>query len=633
MDNQVPPPQQPSAPSPPRQTPAEHAAAAFAPQDIPVTPVLVRGPLIATPLDPPSSPAPAPSPAPPSSSSDSNSSPLPVNAEQAPPAGNALPPPSAPAEAKQPPGAGQVEAVSVRIELGEQEQKDAEEWQRERIERKLRGEYERAQRGLAEIINENLDQPMRLNAIRILGATHTRPSFLSRIFAPHLTSLPPPSFLSSSFPPTSPTAATDPISAYTLRSVLKTSQEIVANLEKFDIFRTLSASIEKPLSVLAHPEEVDLVLRVTEAPRYFLRTATDVGDGEGSATATAKIRNAFGGGETVEGNMSFGTRTKNAFQVRLDTPLFSSPTTRFDLTAFQAQRDLNFYASCMEGTKGLMARVRGLSPYGVHEVAYEAVLRQVGEIAPGASMSIRNSAGPSTKSALSHTFTHDTRDDPFLSTRGAFVKLRQEYAGLGGDAAFVKAEGEGSLSRPLLPSAAANGGAWKGWSYSLSGRAGVLFPLFSPSSPSPSSAASKTAGPRTSLFSDRFHLGGPTSVRSFRPNSMGPRDSADYVGGDAFYALGASLLAPFPFIKKEKRGSWWETNLRSHLWVNAGKLIPTGSPCCSLLTLPPSLTAGVGVMYRHSLVRIEANVGVPLVQHRGEGGVKGLQFGLGLSFL
>ncbi|GAA5826820.1 hypothetical protein JCM11251_002906 [Rhodosporidiobolus azoricus] len=623
MENKAPPPPPasaaPATAAPPRQTPAEHAAAAFAPQDVAVPPFLVRGPLISTSLDSPASSSPSPSAAPAPSSQAHSSPTAPVNAYQAPPTKNALPPPSSPEEAQQPPGAGIVEAVSVKIELGEQEQKDAEEWQRERIERKLRGEYERAQRGLAEIVNENLDQPLRLNAIRVLGATHTRPSFLSRIFAPYLTSLPPPSFLSSSFPP-----AAEP-TPHTLRSVLKTSQEVTSTLEKFDIFRNLSASIEKPASMLAHPEEVDLVLRVTEAPKYFLRTATDVGDGEGSATATAKIRNVFGGGENVEGNLSFGTRTKNAFQVRYDTPLLSSPTTRFDLTAFQANRDLNFYASCMEGTKGLMARVRGMSPYGVHEVAYEAVLRQVGEIAPAASLSIRNSAGPSTKSALSHTFTHDTRDDPFLSTRGAFLKLRQEYAGLGGDASFIKAEGEGSMSRPFSSSSQ----AWQGWSYSLSGRAGVLLPFSSKTS----SSATKSSSTRTSLFSDRFHLGGPTSVRSFRPNSMGPRDSADYVGGDAFYALGASLLAPFPFIKKEKRGSWWETNLRSHLWVNAGKLIPTGAPYSSLLTLPPSLTAGLGVMYRHSLVRIEANVGVPLVQHRGEGGVKGLQFGLGLSFL
>jgi hypothetical protein len=166
-------------------------------------------------------------------------------------------------------------------------------------------------------VNENLDVPLRLNAIRVLGATQTRPSFLSRIFAPHLVSLPPPSFLSASYPPPSLSAEPTP---QTLRSVLKTSQQVVDTLTAHDIFRTLSASIERPASVLAHPDEVDLVLRVTEAPKYFLRTATDVGDGEGSATATAKIRNALGGGETVEGNLSFGTRTRNAFQVRLLLP-------------------------------------------------------------------------------------------------------------------------------------------------------------------------------------------------------------------------------------------------------------------------------------------------------------------------
>ncbi|GAA6024575.1 hypothetical protein JCM10207_008658 [Rhodosporidiobolus poonsookiae] len=603
----APPPSAPSpAPPPRRQTPAEHAQHAFAPQHIPTPPVVLQGPLIATPEHSPAAaiqPSPVPSPSP--------SAPA-----QAPPAGDALPPPEPVPELVAPPGQGEVEAVSVKIELGDQDQKDAEQWNRERIERKMKSDYERARQGLAEIVGDNLDQPLRLNAIRVLGAKHTRPSFLSRLFAPYLSPLPPPSFLASTFP------STPEPSPHTLRSVLRTSQDVVDTLAKFDIFRTMDAAIERPASVLAHPDEVDLVLRVTEAPKYFLRTATDVGDGEGSATATAKIRNALGGGETVEGNLSFGTRTKNAFQLRCDTPILASPTTHFDFTLFQAQRDLNFYASCTEATRGLMARVRTLSAYGAHELAYEAVLRQVGDIASSASMSIRNSAGPSVKSSVSHTFTHDTRDDAFIATRGAFVKLKQEYAGLGGDASFVKAEAEGSLSRPLSAS-------WPSWSYSLSTRSGLLFPF--PTSSSSSSTPSR--GTRQSLFSDRFHLGGPTSVRSFRPNSMGPRDSGDYVGGDAYWALGASLLAPFPFIKKEKRGSWWEQNLRSHLWINAGKLIPTGSPYSSLLSTPPSLTAGFGVMYRHSLVRIEANVGVPLVMHKGEGGVKGLQFGLGLSFL
>jgi outer membrane protein assembly factor BamA len=35
-------------------------------------------------------------------------------------------------------------------------------------------------------------------------------------------------------------------------------------------------------------------------------------------------------------------------------------------------------------------------------------------------------------------------------------------------------------------------------------------------------------GGRPTLFSDRFQLGGPTSVRMFRANSMGPRDGGKH---------------------------------------------------------------------------------------------------------
>ncbi|KPV72638.1 uncharacterized protein RHOBADRAFT_29811 [Rhodotorula graminis WP1] len=493
----------------------------------------------------------------------------------------------------------------------------------------MRGEYERAGKHLAEIVHDNLDTPLRLNAIRIFGAKSTRPSFLSRIFAPYLSPLPPPSFLAATFAPDAPA----PPSQHTLRSLLQATRDLSSTLDKFDLYRGVEATIERSDSVLSEREDVDIVLRVQEAPKYFLRTATDVGDGEGNATGTAKIRNAFGGAETVEGNVSFGTRTKSAFQLRLDTPVNSSSTTHADLSIFSAQRDLGFYASCHEATKGTMARLRTLTPFGTHELAYEAVLRQIGDVAPSASMSIRDAAGPSVKSAISHVFMRDTRDDPFVSTRGAFVKLKQEYAGLGGDANFFKLEQEGSVARSL-------GG---GYSVSLSGRSGFLFPL---SAVRPPSSSSSSSTPRTSLFPDRYHLGGPTSVRNFRLNALGPKDLGDYVGGDAFYALGASVLTPCHIPTPWRKGAankWWSSeNLHGHAWVNAGKLVGSGAlsprllagqPVSAIVATPPSLTAGFGLMYRHSLVRIEANVGVPVVQTRGEGGVKGFQFGLGLSFL
>ncbi|BGP57764.1 hypothetical protein JCM8202v2_005411 [Rhodotorula sphaerocarpa] len=613
-----------------RPTPAEQAARLFAPEDIPTKPVVVKGPLIPT-ADPGMTPADArPMAAEPHT--------VPVETQTG-TEHSSLPPPSPPPETV-PPG-GEVQTAAVEIVLDDAERQAAERWNQQRIERKLQGEYERAGKHLAEIaksdrlcltqVNDNLDVPLRLNAIRILGAHSTRPAFLSRIFAPYLSPLPPPSFLSATFdassPPATSAAAPD---QQTLRSLLKATRQLSDTLAQFDIYRGIDATLERSDSAFAERQDVDIVLRVKEAPKYFLRTATDVGDGEGSATGTAKIRNAFGGAETIEGNVSFGTRTKSAFQLKLDTPVNSSTTTHADFSIFSTQRDLNFYASCNEASKGAMARLRTLTPFGVHEFAYEAVLREIGGIAPLASMSIREAAGPSVKSALSHTFTRDTRDDPFTSTRGCFLKLKQEYAGLAGDAHFVKAEQEGSVSRWL-------GG---GYSASLSARSGFLLPLSAPTS---SSSPASESSPRraTSLFPDRYHLGGPTSVRHFRLNSLGPKDVGDYLGGDAYYALGASLLTPFRFPAlwrsasgRATEGNWWRSeNLKGHLWLNAGKLVGSGQPYSSLVTSLPSTTAGFGLVYRHSLVRVEANLGVPLVQTRGEGGVKGFQFGLGLSFL
>lgn len=47
----------------------------------------------------------------------------------------------------------------------------------------------------------------------------------------------------------------------------------------------------------------------------------------------------------------------------------------------------------------------------------------------------------------------------------------------------------------------------------------------------------------------------------------------------------------------------------------------------------PNVSAGMGLLYRHSAVRIEANVGLPLVSHTGAGHRLGFQFGIGLSFM
>ena len=63
--------------------------------------------------------------------------------------------------------------------------------------------------------------------------------------------------------------------------------------------------------------------------------------------------------------------------------------------------------------------------------------------------SMREAAGQTTKASLSHVLLSDTRDDPFLPTRGSYLRLAQEYAGLGGDAQHVKLEADSLVARSI----------------------------------------------------------------------------------------------------------------------------------------------------------------------------------------
>jgi Omp85 superfamily domain len=103
-----------------------------------------------------------------------------------------------------------------------------------------------------------------------------------------------------------------------------------------------------------------------------------------------------------------------------------------------------------------------------HEFGYEAVLRHIGNLAPTASIryglfeiystrshlkydnSIRHASGGSVKSSLFQNWTHDSRDNNVMTTKGAYLRISQELAGLGGDASFYKAESEAQLSRRVL---------------------------------------------------------------------------------------------------------------------------------------------------------------------------------------
>ncbi|KAF2843192.1 hypothetical protein M501DRAFT_966391 [Patellaria atrata CBS 101060] len=472
-------------------------------------------------------------------------------------------------------------------------------------------QYEKSQQRLAELLGQNNTLPVTISSIRVLNAKHTRRGFLERLFRPILSA--------------------NQDQSYNLNEAIKEISIAAGKLQRFDIFEPpISIFIDKPdpSDPSTTPTDIAAYISVKERPWYKIQTGTEAGTAEGSAYLSVLLRNIFGGAEFFNASASLGTRTRSAYSAAFSTPLFSNPDVRLELGGL-ASSTLKDWASHEEVLRGGSTKLKWMTGDGHrHELGYSGAWRQVTGLAEKASPTVRNDAGDSFKSSLTHTWVNDKRDFPLLPTRGYLMKTVTEVAGFGalrGDVGFGKIELETQAALPF--------GA-TGASFTAGLRGGMLYPL--------------TVGggdiPVQSRINDRFQLGGPTDVRGFRLSGLGPRDGPDAVGGDVYAAGGASLLLPLPRAGKD-------TPVRFQAFINGGRLLAlkgrrkdgqmdseavADSMKRTLAELKnglPSCAAGIGLVYAHPIARFEINFSLPLVLRRGEEGRKGLSFGVGMEFL
>ena len=157
---------------------------------------------------------------------------------------------------------------------------------------------------------------LRLASIRIEGAKDVRPNFLLSVCRPYVDPF------ASNLPWANilygyrTSAFIRPGQQATLGGILQLTQSIGADLSAFDLFKDVSAKLVPSANPLADPvEDVDIVIECVKKSRVFLKSSTDIGNGEGTASVQGRFRNIFGGAETLEGSATFGTRTKQALNV------------------------------------------------------------------------------------------------------------------------------------------------------------------------------------------------------------------------------------------------------------------------------------------------------------------------------
>ncbi|KAI9229054.1 MAG: surface antigen-domain-containing protein [Piptocephalis tieghemiana] len=446
-------------------------------------------------------------------------------------------------------------------------------------------------------VEQAADKPAHINAIHFVGVERTKRSFLE-------------------------SAIQRALQARTLGDVVTETHNAVADLMGLDIFEAAEIHFDRAKGPGSLGDGLhggmDAIVSLRERKRWWARTGTEVGNGEGSLSGSIAVRNALGNAERLSADVAFGTRTSSAFLLAFSKPLGASPNRWLDLQAHQALRNNSLYSSHDERVRGLLARYRFLSPLvGKQEIWWEGAWRNVHRVTDQASLSVREDAGHSVKSAIGHSWTLDTRDDPFMPTSGASLRLLTELAGangvLGGDVDFLKNELEAQASYSPR----------KGWILTSTLRAGHL--LSSPLARLSSSSFS-SSGPCRTRINDRFFLGGPMTLRGFAVNGVGPQDGKDAIGGDIYAAAGLSLFTPLPRVETEA--------FKGHLFANAGSLrsISPQDQVKSLIATPSS-AVGLGLVYRHSVARIEMNFCLPITATSTDRIKSGVQFGLGISFL
>jgi outer membrane protein insertion porin family len=108
--------------------------------------------------------------------------------------------------------------------------------------------------------------------VRVEGAHSTRKSFLGSLIEPF-------------FPASKASPAPDN-PEQTLESVLHTARGIAHRLHDTDIFKSVEVGLEKSRDFLAHEDAIDIVFKTREKGKFYLKTATEIGNGEGTAVST-----------------------------------------------------------------------------------------------------------------------------------------------------------------------------------------------------------------------------------------------------------------------------------------------------------------------------------------------------------
>jgi outer membrane protein insertion porin family len=284
------------------------------------------------------------------------------------------------------------------------------------------------------------------------------------------------------------------------------------------------------------PDRTVLQVNVTQQPSGELSFSAGYSSVDRLVADIGVTQRDFGGrGQDVRAEVSVGS-LRQLINLSFTEPRFLGRTLSAGFDLFAQRYDFTSYSGYTSNSIGGSVRFGfplgqylSLSTrYSIHNDQVTVASGECGN-PPLLSPVICSEVGSFFTSAPGYTLRWDHRNDAFNPTRGFYVQMSQDFAGLGGTTKYVNTQAEGGWYHGFTPD----------FIFSVTGNAGYVAGW----------------GGDTVRVNDRFYEGG-NSFRGFQVAGIGPRDtnpSFNQALGAKFFAIG-SIEQTFPDGLPEQYG-------------------------------------------------------------------------------
>lgn len=453
-----------------------------------------------------------------------------------------------------------------------------------------------------QVINENSTRPVNILKFNFIGADGKfRDSFLQRQLDPIISE------------------QNNNCKSLTLSKLLKDIDLVNFNLIKNDVISNLGCQISlperQPINIF-NPDLLNVIVNMQVVPvkKFFMKIGTNVGNGEGDGYVKLQWKNIFGGGESIDLDTNISSNefkmrsSKSQYLLNYSSPLFNLPNYKFNTILYHSSRSIDYTSYHNQSIEGLTFKFSTnnlpIENKFNHEISIENLIRSVD--LKHSTSSLRNNSlmtdyflfnsGYNYKSSITYSILKDNRDSKYIFDKGYYMRFSNELS-LFSSNKFIKSSFDYSkgyrLSSNLL--------------FNFNFKSGIICPI------------------RSNLVHpmDKFQLGGSNDIKGWLISGMGPKQMNLSLGGNYFHAIGLNLFSDVPYYN--------DSGFKLHLFTNIGKL--TNNSNINNILKNNCLSTGFGISYSHPMAAFELNWAVPIIANSNDGLRKGLQWGIGISFL